>query len=149
MYCPSPTVPNLLPNEHEWTIRVGLGVHTWSFQYIPIHSSSVLLTRVGSAGEYGSFEHVQKLCVASTNEFHSCLCVLRTCSYLVCLTAYMLYSSHSHCIRTVFWLFLVYTRSFVHVGGTGADTNGPEHCTNGDGMCQRLLQSTYSCSYSC
>ncbi len=83
--------------------------------------------RVGSAGEYESFEHVQKLRVASTNEFHSCLCMLRTCSYRVCLTAYMLYSRHSHCIRTVFWLFLLYTRSFVHVGGTGADTNGPEH----------------------
>ncbi len=105
--------------------------------------------RVGSAGEYESFEHVQKLCVASTNEFHSCLCVLRICSYRVCLTAYMLYSSYSHCIRTVFWLFLLYTGSFVHVGGTGADTNGPDHSTNEDGMFQRLLQSTYSCLYSC
>ncbi len=125
------------------------GVHSWSFQSIPIHSSSVLLMRVGSAGEYESFEHVQKLCVASTNEFHYCLCVLRMCSYHVCLTVYVLYSSHSHFIRTVFWFFLLYTRSFVHVGGTGADTNGPEHSTNEDGMCQRLLQSTYSCSYSC
>ncbi len=104
---------------------------------------------VWSAGEYESFEHVQNVRVASTNEFHSCLCVLRTCSYHVCLTAYVLYSSHYHCIRTVFWLFLLYTRSFIHVGGTGADTNGPEHSTNGDGMCQRLLQSRYSCSYSC
>ncbi len=109
------------------------GVHSWSFQSIPIHSSNVLLMRIWSAGEYESFEHVQKLCVASTNEFHFCLCVLRTCSYRVCLTAYVLYSSNSHCIRTIFWLFLLYTRSFVHVGGTGADTNG-------DGMCQRLLQ---------
>ncbi len=71
---PSPTVPNLLANEHEWTIRVGSGVHSWSFQSIPMHSSSVLLMRVGSTGEYESFEHVQKLCVASTNQFHSCLC---------------------------------------------------------------------------
>ncbi len=124
-------------------------VHLWSFQSIPIHSNSVLLMRVWSAGEYESFEHVQNVCVASTNEFHSCLCVLRTCSYCVCLTAYLLYSSHSHCIRTVFWLFLLYTRSYVHVGGTGADTNGPEHSMNGDGMGQRLLQSTNSCSYSC
>ncbi len=117
---------------------------------IPIHMSSVLLIRVGSAGEYESFEHVQKLCVASMNQFHSCLYVLRTCSYRVCRTAYVLYSSHYHCIRTVFWLFLLYTRSFVHVGGTGAGyTNGPEHSTNGAGMCQRLLQSTYSCSNSC
>ncbi len=105
--------------------------------------------RVGSAGENESFEHVQKLRVASTNQFHSCLCLLRMCSSRDCHTAYVLYSSHSHCIRTVFWLFLLYTRSFVHVGGTGADTNGPEHSTNGAGMCQRLLQSTYLCSYSC
>ncbi len=61
--------------------------------------------RVGSAGEYESFEHVQKLRVASTNEFHSCLCVLRTCSYLVCLTAYVLYSSHSHCILVVLTVY--------------------------------------------
>ncbi len=30
--------------------------------------------RVGSAGEYERFEDVQKLCVASANKFHSCLC---------------------------------------------------------------------------
>ncbi len=86
LLCPSPTVPKLLPNEHESTIRVGSGVHSWSFQSIPIHSSSVLLMHVGSAVEYESFEHVQKLCVASTNEFHSCLCVLRTCSYRVVIS---------------------------------------------------------------
>ncbi len=68
------------------------GVHSWSFQSIPIHSSSVLLMRVGSAVEYESFEHVQKLRVASMNEFHSCLCVLRTCSYRVC----------PHSVRAVF-----------------------------------------------
>ncbi len=67
-----------------------------------------------------SFEHVQKLCVASANKFHSCLCALKTCSYRACRTAYVLYSSHSHYILTVFWLFLLYTMSFVHVGETGA-----------------------------
>ncbi len=76
--------------------------------------------RVGSVGEYESFELVQKHCVASVNKFHSCLCALKTCSYRVCRTAYILYSSHSHYILTVFWLFLLYTRSFVHVGTTGA-----------------------------
>ncbi len=44
--------------------------------------------RVGSAGEYESFEHIQKLCVASANKFHSCLSTLKTCSYRVCRTAY-------------------------------------------------------------
>ncbi len=113
-------MPNLLPNEDESTIQVYSGGHSWSFQSIPIHSNSVLLMRVGLAGEYESFEHVQKLCVASANKFHSCLCALKTCSYHVCHTAYVLYSSHSHYILTVFWLFLLYTRSFVHVGEIGA-----------------------------
>ncbi len=135
-------MPNLLQNEDESTIRVGLGGHSWSFQSIPIHSNGVLLMHIGSAGEYESFQHVQKLFVASTNKFHSYLCALKTCSYRGCCTAYVLYSSHSHYILTVFWLFLLYTRSFVHV-------NGPEDSANGDGMCQRLLQSRYSCLYSC
>ncbi len=117
---PSPTVKNLLPNVDESTIQVYSGGHSWSFQSIPIHSNSVLLMRVGSAGEYESFEHVQKLCVASVNKFHSCLCTLKTCSYRVCRTAYVLYSSHSHYILTVFWMFLLYTRSFAHVDETGA-----------------------------
>ncbi len=71
--CPSLTVLNLLPNEHELTTQVCLGDHSWSFQSIPIHSNSVLLMRVGSVGEYESFEHVQIFCVASANKFHSCL----------------------------------------------------------------------------
>ncbi len=93
--------------------------HSWSFQSIPIHSDSVLLMRIGWSGEYENFEHVQKLRVARANKFHSCLCALKTCSYRVCRTAYVLYSSHSHYILTVFWLFLLYTRSFIHVGETG------------------------------
>ncbi len=44
---------------------------SWSFESIPIHLNSVLLICVGLAGEYESFEHVQKLRVASTNKFHS------------------------------------------------------------------------------
>ncbi len=74
------------------------GGHSWSFQSIPIHSNSVLLMCLVSAGECESFEHVQKLCVASANEFHSCLYALKTCTFRVCPTAYVLYSSHSHCI---------------------------------------------------
>ncbi len=35
------------------------GCHSWSFQSIPIHSNSVLLIRVGLAGEYECFEHVE------------------------------------------------------------------------------------------
>ncbi len=102
---PSLTVLHLLPNEDESTILVCLGDHSWSFQSISIHSNCVLLMCVGSAGDYESFEHVQTFRVASANKFHSCLCTLKTCSYCVCRTAYVLYSSHSHYILTVFWLF--------------------------------------------
>ncbi len=88
-------------------------------QSILIHSNSVLHMHIWLAGEYESFEHVQKLCVASANKFDSCLWALKTCIYRVCRTAYALYSSHSHYILNVFWLFLLYTRSFVHVSETG------------------------------
>ncbi len=106
--CPSHTVPNLLPNEEEWTIRVYPGCHSWSFQSILIHSNSVLLIRVGLASEYESFEHVQKLCVASTNKFHSCLTHSQlvvivfvtqlTYCILVIRTIFLLYSGCSYCI---------------------------------------------------
>ncbi len=69
--CPSPTVPNLLPNEDELTIRVCSGDHSWSFLVIlamtmTINSNSVLLVRVASAGQYECFEHFQKVCVPSS-----------------------------------------------------------------------------------
>ncbi len=70
-----------------------------------IDLNSVLLLHVALAGQYEVFEHVQKVCVPSTNNLHSCLCALRMCSYLVCRTTYVLYSSR----------FSLYTMSFVHV----------------------------------
>ncbi len=106
--CPSPSVPNLFLNEDEWTIRVYPGCHSRSFQSIPIHSNCVLLIRVGLAGEYESFEHVQKLRVASTNKFHSCLTHWQlvaivfvaqlTYCILVIHTIFLLYSGCSYCI---------------------------------------------------
>ncbi len=73
MLCPRLTVPNLLPNEDELTIRVCSGVHSWSFLVIlamtmtmTINSNSVLLVRVDSVGWYESFEHVQKFHVPSS-----------------------------------------------------------------------------------
>ncbi len=51
-----------------------------------INSNSVLSVHVASAGRYESFEHVQKICVPSTNNFHSWLCTLKTSSYLLCHT---------------------------------------------------------------
>ncbi len=57
--------------------------------------------RVASAGQYESFEHVQKFPVPKVNNFHSCLCTLKMCSYRLCRTAYVLYSSRSY----LFWLF--------------------------------------------
>ncbi len=104
-------VAQLMPQSHcaEYTAEWGQIVHSslygWSFLVIlamtmtmTIHSKSVLLRRVVSADQYESFEHVQKICVPSTKNFHSCLCALETCSYRLCRTAYMLYSSRSHCI---------------------------------------------------
>ncbi len=77
----------------------------WSFLIIlamtmtmTINLNSVLLMRVASAGRYESFEHVQKICVPTTNDFHSCLCALKTCSYRLCHTACLLYSSCSYYI---------------------------------------------------
>ncbi len=98
--CPSLTVPNVLPNEHELTIQVCLGDHSWSFQSIlamTINLNSILLVRVALAGQYESFEHVQKFHVPRVNYFHFYLCALKTCSYRLCRTAYMLYSSCSNC----------------------------------------------------
>ncbi len=106
--CPSPTVPNLSPNEHESTIQVGSSDHSWLFEVIramTMDSNNVLLVRVASAGKYEVFEHVQKVCVPSTNNLDSWLCALRTCSYCVCRTTYVLYSNR----------FSLYTTSFVHV----------------------------------
>ncbi len=98
-------MPNLLPNEDELTIRVSMGEHSWSFLVIlimtmtmTIHSNSVLLMRVASAGQYESFEHVQNFRVPSANNFHSCLCALKrvviifvaqlTCCILIILSLY-------------------------------------------------------------
>ncbi len=70
-----------------------------------IDSNSVLPVRVATTGQYKVFEHVQKVCVPSMNNLHSCLCALRKYSYRVCRTTYVLYSSR----------FSLYTTSFVHV----------------------------------
>ncbi len=88
-------------NEDELTIRVCSGDHSRSFLVIlavtmtmTINSNSVLLVRVASAGQ-NNFVYPA---VPSMNTFHSWLCTLKTCSYLLCCTAYVLYSSHSYCI---------------------------------------------------
>ncbi len=79
--------------------------HSWSFLIIlamtvtmTINSNSVLLIHVTSAGQHESFEHVQNFCLPSMYNFHSCLCALKTCSYHLCRTGYVLYSSRSYCI---------------------------------------------------
>ncbi len=74
-YCPSLTVPNLLPNKDELTILVCSGDHPWLFLVIlamtmtmTINSNSVLLVSVALAGQYERFEHVQKCRVPSSAE---------------------------------------------------------------------------------
>ncbi len=106
-HCPESTL--------EWGRMDNSSWFEWSFLVIPviramtmtmtIDLNSVLLMRVASAGQYEVFEHVQNVCVPSMNNLHSCLCTLRTCSYCVCRTTYVLYSSR----------FSLYTTSFVHV----------------------------------
>ncbi len=104
-----PRLYYLMPLSHcaestaEWGRIDHSSLYRWSFLVIlamtmTMDSNSVLLMCVASAGEYKSFEHVQKFCVPSANNFHSCLCALKTCSYCLCRTAYMPYSRHSHCI---------------------------------------------------
>ncbi len=84
----------------------------WPFKFvrviIPGHSSPFLSIRIGSVGKYESFEHVQNICVASTNKFHSAYAHWKrvfimfvaqlTCCILVILTIFLLYSGCSNCI---------------------------------------------------
>ncbi len=96
-------MPNLLLNEHELAIRHDSCTFGGSFLVIlamtmTINLNSVFLVHVALSGRYESFEYVQKVWVPSANNFHSCLCALKTCSYHLCHTAYVLYSSHSNCI---------------------------------------------------
>ncbi len=88
------------PKSHcaEWARIDDLSLFGWSFLVIlamtmTINSNSVFLMRVASAGRKENFAHVH---VPSLNNFHSCLCALKTCSYRLCRTAYVLYSSHFH-----------------------------------------------------
>ncbi len=84
----------------------------WSFLVIRGHSSNdndnynPFEQRSSCAcSQYKVFGHVQKVRVASWNKFHSRWYACRTCSYRVCRTTYMLYSSR----------FALYTMSFVQV----------------------------------
>ncbi len=70
-----------------------------------ISSNSVLLMHVALAGQYESFEYVKKKCVPSANNFHSCLYALKMCSYHLCCTANVLYSSCSYCILVVLTVY--------------------------------------------
>ncbi len=141
-------MPNLLPNEQELTIRVCLGDKSWSFLVIlamtmtmTINSNSVLLLCVASADRYETFEHVQIFCVTSTNNFHSCLCALKTCIYRLCPTACVLYSSGSYCIPGGSNCILCHLYMTVRLWH---DQKTVRNKTNGAPMCQRLLQSRYS-----
>ncbi len=102
---------NLLPNEHELTIRHDSCLFGGSFLVIlemtlimTINSNSGLLMRVASAGQYESFEYVQTLCVPSKNNFCSCLCALK--NLVIVFVAQL-----TCCILVI----LTYTMSFVHV----------------------------------
>ncbi len=127
----------------------GSSLFRWSFLAILamtmtmiINLNSVLLVHVASVGWYESFEDVQNCCVPSTNNFHSCLCALKTYRYHLCRTACMLYSSHSYCIPGCSNCILHHSYMTVRLGH---DQKTVWNKTNGAWMCQRLLQSRYSC----
>ncbi len=82
--------------DHSFSVRGSLLVILAMTMTMAINSNSVLLICVTSAGQDESFEHVQNFRVPNANTLHSWLCALKTCSYLLCRTAYMLYSSHSN-----------------------------------------------------
>ncbi len=82
------------------------------------------------------------LSITSTNNFHSCLRTLKTCSYHLCRTACTLYSSHSCCIPGCSNFILCHSYMTVRLGH---DQKTVRNKTNGAQMCQRLLQSRYSC----
>ncbi len=74
----------------------------WQFKFvqviIPGHSSNDNDNQFEQCSSRPcSFGWSVRMCT-STNTFHSWLCALKTCSYLLCRTAYVLYSSHSYCI---------------------------------------------------
>ncbi len=60
-------------------------------------TASVFLIRVTSAGQHESFE-LFKTFVPKMNIFHSWLCTLKMCRFLLCRTSYLLYSGRSNCI---------------------------------------------------
>ncbi len=81
------TLYSLMPVSHcaEFTAERGRIDHSCSVRKLflvilarTINSNSVLLVCVALAGQYESFEHVQKFCVPSTNNFHCCLCLSLT-----------------------------------------------------------------------
>ncbi len=119
-YAPVPLswiCPRTSTNRPFELVRCIIPGHSWSFLVIQamtmtmtIDSNSVLLVRVASAGKYEVFEHVQKVRVPSTNNLHSCLCALRTCSYRVCRTTYVLYSSRFSLYTTTSFVQVHFTR---------------------------------------
>ncbi len=74
-----------------------------------INLNNVLLIRVTFAGHHESVEHVQNFRVPSANIFLSWLCALTMCSYLLCRTAYVLYSSHSSSSNSTLLISLRHT----------------------------------------
>ncbi len=60
--------------DHSCLVRGSFLVILSMTMTMTINSNSVLLIHVTSADQHESFEHIQKYCVLSTNNFHSCLC---------------------------------------------------------------------------
>ncbi len=129
-------------NDHSCSVRGSFLVILAMTMTMTINSNSVPLIWVTSAGHHKSFEHVKKNCVHSASNFYSCLCSLKTCTYRLCRTAYVLYSSRSYCIPGCSNCILCHLYMTVRLGH---DQKTVRNKTNGARMCQKLLQSRYSC----
>ncbi len=136
----------------EWGRIDNSSLFRWSFLVIPGHSRNdndndnefeQCSSRPCSFSRLVCmFKNVVYPEVPSTNTFHSWLCALKTCSYLLCHTAYELYSSDSYCIPGCSNCILRHSYMTVRFG---ADQKTVRNKTNVARMCQRLLQSRYSC----
>ncbi len=90
-----------------WPFLFDQGDLSWSFWPIPINLNTVTSHPCHFHRPAQKFSTVQNVCVPKMNSFHSWLCALKMCSFLLCHTAYLLYSGHSYCILVVLTLYYV------------------------------------------
>ncbi len=86
--------------------------------------------------------------VPSMTTFHSWLCALKMCSYLLCRTAYVLYSSHSYCIPGCSNCILHHSYMTVKLGQTRRQCEMRQMELECARDCRKVDMHANSCSYS-